>query len=194
MTNPSMAECKEHGLLIDAKERYENTSKRWKNAWWDVICYIYDHFEQWHENFHLDPIAKGIVELTKKRKSRSRYDIREKETVCIRFAKGTKLCYLFKFYDSNGNLLYSKVGTTERTIRERLAREISDYRKGGHDVGYAVIESVINTSFYHPEGAESYVRAMFIKKFNDCFIKNDRFTCDIDTNEFNKMVTSYLAA
>ena len=192
MTTFSMDDCRTYGAFEEAKTRYENTSKRWKNAWWQVICDIWETFTEWQEKYFLDKVEKTIhAIITKKRRSRPRADIIEK--IPMIFAKGTKLCYLFKFYNFDGNLIYSKVGTTTDTIRNRLSRELHDYRKNGDPISYAVVESVINTNKYWPEGAESYARAMFIKKFNEHYIKNDRFTCDIDVNEFNEMVKGYLA-
>ena len=190
MTNPSMNDCKEYGLLIDAKERYENTSKRWKNAWWDVICYIYDHFEKWHDKFQINKITKTIIALIKKRKGRTREDI--KELVPVHFARGTKLCYLFKFYDENGNIVYTKVGTTERTIRERLGEDLLDYRKTVN-ISFATVESVFDTGSLNPEGAQDYVKAIWMHKYNEYYKRNDRFTCDIPTNYFNELVSGYLA-
>lgn len=191
MTTLSMEDCRKMGAFEEAKMRYENTNKRWKNAWWQVLCDIWDTFVEWQERYCLDKIEKTIEAIVKKRRSRPRADIIEK--VPIIFAKGTKLCYLFKFYDFDGNLIYSKVGTTEGTIRRRLSDELRSYRKNGDPIAYAVIESVINTSHYWPEGAESCARAAFIKKYNEYFIKNDRFTWDIDVNEFNRVVANYLA-
>ena len=190
----SMEDCKKYGLFEDAKERYENTSRRWKNAWWDVICEIWESFERWQEKYTLDRIAKTIIKKIAKRcrATRSREDIIDR--VCVTFAKGTKVCYLFKFYDEYDNIIYSKVGTTEDSFRKRISSELRSYRKNGDPIKYATIESVIDTSHYCPEGAESQARAYFIKKFNGNFIKNDRFTCNIDVNEFNEVVNNYLAA
>lgn len=196
MKNPTMSEMRENGLFEDAKEKFENTSKSWKKRWWTVVCDIWDNFVQWQEKYDLDreamAIIKKVAKKIVKRARKTRDDIIEK--VPVIFAKGTKLCYLFKFYDDNDNIVYSKVGTTTQAIQTRLSRELRDYRANGDNIKYATIESVFDTSEYWPEGAESIARAMFIKKFNKHFIKNDRFTCDIDVNEFNEIVSGYLAA
>ena len=195
MANLTMAEIRENGLFEDAKEKYENTSKSWKSRWWAVVCDVWENFTHWQDKYDLDmdamAIVKKVVKRVSKRAKKTYDDIIEK--VPVVFAKGTKLCYLFKFYDDNDNLVYSKVGTTTQTIYTRLTRELHDYRAKGDNIKYATIESVFNTNEYYPEGAESIARAMFIKKFNKHFIKNDRFTCDIDVNEFNAIVTQYLA-
>ena len=179
---------KKHGLFEEAKERYENTTNRWKDQWWAVICEIWDTCHEWRDKYELDKIAKTIIEKVKKVIN----GIIEK--VPIVFAKGTKLCYLFKFYDENGDLLFSKVGTTERTIMRRLREEIRYYQKGGFNVYGATIESVFDTGDIEPEGAQDFAKGYFIKKFRNCYIRNDRFACDIDVDEFNNLISNYLAA
>ena len=174
MKNSTMSEMRENGLFEDAKEKFENTSKSWKKRWWTVVCDIWDNFVQWQEKYDLDREAMAIIKkVAKKIVKRARKtcdDIIEK--VPVVFAKGTKLCYLFKFYDDNNNIVYSKIGTTTQTIQTRLSRELRDYRANGDNIKYATIESVFDTSEYWPEGAESIARGIFIKKFNTPKPKN----------------------
>ena len=195
MSAKSMSDYRTTGDFEGAKERYESTSRRWKSAWWDVLCEIWDNFTKWQSKYSLDKVAMTIIEIVekvvKKRKSRPRADIIEK--VPITFAKGTKLCYLFKFYDSNGELVYTKVGTTERTIRERLSEELRQYRKN-HDISHATVESVFDTGELFPEGVQDYIKGVWMRKYNKYYVRNDRFTCDIPTDDFNNLVTDYLAA
>ena len=195
MSARSMDSYRVTGDFEGAKERYESTSRRWKGAWWDVLCEIWDNFTKWQSKYSLDKVAMTIIEIVekavKKRKSKPRADIIEK--VPITFAKGTKLCYLFKFYDSNNELVYTKVGTTERTIRERLSEELRQYRKNC-DISHATVESVFDTGELFPEGVQDYIKGMWMRKYNKYYVRNDRFTCDIPTEDFNALVTNYLAA
>ena len=195
MKNPTMSEMRENGLFEDAKEKFENTSKSWKKRWWAVVCDIWDNFVQWQEKYDLDRVAMAIIKKVAKkiikRARKTRDDIIEK--IPVVFAKGTKLCYLFKFYDSNGELVYTKVGTTERTIRERLSEELRDYRKT-KDIKYATVESVFDTGELFPEGVQDYIKGMWMRKYNKYYVRNDRFTCDIPTEDFNTLVIDYLAA
>ena len=195
MSVKSMSDYRIAGDFEGAKERYEATSRRWKSAWWDVLCDIWDNFTKWQSKYSLDKVAMTIIEIVekvaKKRKSRPRADIIEK--VPIIFAKGTKLCYLFKFYDSNGELVYTKVGTTERTIRERLSEELRQYRKN-NDISHATVESVFDTGDLFPEGVQDYIKGIWMRKYNKYYVRNDRFTCDIPTDDFNNLVAGYLAA
>lgn len=106
----------------------------------------------------------------------------------------TEKCYLFKFYDNTDKLLFSKIGTTTRSIKTRLKEEIKSYRKGGFDIGKVEICEVINCGELPAEGAESICRAKFIKKYKGTFQKNDRFMeVDIPTTEFYEIVMGYLA-
>ena len=199
MKSPTMSEMRENGLFEDAKEKFENTSKSWKKRWWAVVCDIWDNFVQWQEKYDLDRVAMAIIKKVikkavkkiTKRIKKTRDDIIEK--VPVVFAKGTKLCYLFKFYDSNNDVVYTKVGTTERTINERLTEELRDYRKT-KDIKYATVESVFDTGELFPEGVQDYIKGMWMRKYNKYYVRNDRFACDIPTEDFNTLVTDYLAA
>lgn len=194
MVNPTMAEMKREGLFEDAKEKYENTSKSWKKRWWAVVCEIWENFTEWQEKYDLNMDTMTIIKKTiKKIVSRTKKNCAKIiEKVPVVFAKGTKICYLFKFYDSNGELLFSKIGTTERTVGRRLNEEISQYSKK-YDINKAVVESVFDCGTIHPEGAESAARAEFIMQNPTSFIKNDRFLgFDIKVEDFNNCVQNYL--
>lgn len=107
---------------------------------------------------------------------------------------GKQLVYLFKFYDPDGKLICSKVGTTTRLPEQRLQEEIKYYRKHGIPVDQTEICSVIDCGAIPCEGAESITRAAFIRKYPDAFCKNDRFFgVDISTITFNRIVKNYLA-
>lgn len=104
-----------------------------------------------------------------------------------------QLCYLYKFYDSNNQLICSKVGTTTRLPEDRLKEEITYYKKHKIPVETAKICSVIDCGKLPAEGAESITRALFIRKYPETFCKNDRFFgVDIPTKTFNKIVKEYL--
>lgn len=119
------------------------------------------------------------------------YHITLKEKKVLR--GGKQLVYLYKFYDSDNNLICSKVGTTTRLPEVRLKEEIKYYRKHNIPVDHAEICSIIDCGAIPAEGAESITRALFIHKYPDAFKKNDRFFgVDIPTRTFNTMVTTYL--
>lgn len=106
---------------------------------------------------------------------------------------GKQLCYLYKFYDSNDELVCSKVGTTTRLPEQRLKEEIRYYQKRELPIIRGEICSVIDCGAIPAEGAESVTRAEFIRRYPDAFKKNDRFFgVDIPTQTFNKIVNGYL--
>lgn len=101
--------------------------------------------------------------------------------------------YLFKFYKADDSLICSKVGTTTRLPEQRLKEEIKYYQEHGIEVNRAEICSVIDCNGLPAEGAESFTRAMYIRKNPTAFCKNDRFFgVDISTKSFIKYVNSYL--
>lgn len=105
---------------------------------------------------------------------------------------GSEKCYLFKFYDFDKQILFSKVGTTTREVLTRAKEEFRNYSKQ-FNIGLVTIESVIDCGAVPAEGAESFCRAKFIKMFPNAFKKNDRFlNVDISTKDFNSIVSSYL--
>ena len=97
-------------------------------------------------------------------------------------------CYLFKFYDSNGEILFSKIGTTTRNCRKRIKEEIAYYRKRGLDVAETIIEDVFCCGDTPAEAYESFMRAKFIKQFPNTWCRNDRFFgVDIPVTDFRHM-------
>lgn len=112
--------------------------------------------------------------------------------VPVVFGKGTKLCYLVKFYNKEGKLVFSKIGKTIRPIHKRINEELNEYFPYG--VIGAVIESVIDCGNVPPEGAECVAKAHFIQKAPHAYVPNDRFrNYNIDVEEFNTCVKNYLA-
>lgn len=112
---------------------------------------------------------------------------------CDLLNKATEKCYLFKFYNDKSEIIFSKVGTTTRKVKTRVKEEIRSYRKNAVDVYKVVICSVFDCGELPAEGAESITRAEFIRQYPNTFKKNDRFmNIDIPTENFNKIVNSYL--
>ena len=106
---------------------------------------------------------------------------------------GKQLVYLYKFYNSDNELICSKVGTTTRLPEQRLKEEIKYYTKHGIPVDHAEICSIIDCGAIPAEGAESITRGLFIYRYPDAFKKNDRFFgVDIPIRTFNTIVKDYL--
>ena len=106
---------------------------------------------------------------------------------------GKQLVYLFKFYNASGELVFSKVGTTTQLPEKRMSQEMREYKKSGLPVESATMNVVIDCGALPAEGAESAVRAYYIKRFPDAFRKNDRFFgVDIPERSFVYAVNTYL--
>ncbi len=99
--------------------------------------------------------------------------------------------YLFKFYCDNQ--VHSKIGTTERSVNERVREEIRTYmKKNGWNIERVEVARIISTGEYDPVFTESQLRAKFIK-YHKHFQKNDRFLqLDIPVAEFEQIVNDYL--
>lgn len=105
-----------------------------------------------------------------------------------------QLVYLFKFYDDKDELICSKVGTTTRLPEQRMKEEIRYYQDHDLPVARGEICAVLSCGEIPPEGAESQLRAAFIKKYPQAFYKNDRFFgVNIGVPTFTKIVKEYLA-
>lgn len=169
-----------------AKIRFETTNKRWKQHWWNCLVSIYEKSKRWAKKYILDPINKIISENILLADEMI-------EDLAKEYDDSGNNCYLFKFFDFDDNIIFSKIGTSTRSIRKRLRKEINDYIKMGFDIWRATIESVIDCGKTHVHGAESAVRAKLIKKYPTNYLPNDRFlNLNVSVKEFNKIVKAYL--
>ena len=179
---------------VDVFQRFEDTdTKRLQ------VVYLGDHgftpaeIRKWvdYAESTIKTYLRKFADLLEQAK-RFFYHVTKKVKKVLR--GGKQLVYLFKFYDSDGKLICSKVGTTTRLPEERLKEEIKYYQKHGIPVADTEICSVIDCGAIPCEGAESATRAAFIHKFPDAFCKNDRFFgVDIPVRTFNQIVKNYLA-
>lgn len=109
----------------------------------------------------------------------------------VPFEKGTNQVYIVYFYGEDGQIIYSKPGTTTRFIKDRIKEELTAYRKSG--VCSARLMRLWNCGEMPPEGLESILRAHCIKKYPGTFVKNDRFAgvC-IDLDDADRLTRDYL--
>lgn len=88
---------------------------------------------------------------------------------------GQQTTYLFKFYTDNSNVpVFSKIGTTAKSVNERLRQEIGEYRKK-FDIRSVDVCRIYDCGELPPESFESFLRCKLIKKFPGTWKKNDRF-------------------
>ena len=179
-----------------AVERFLQTSARWKKAWFEVCEQIYNNNKEWAKKYILNPVDRSIKKLTKiitKRKTKYSETIQIAEGVDL-LDQAKEKCYLFTFFDENDNLVCSKIGTTTRTVIQRLKEELrsNTYKKIG--CVKAVVDRVYDCGDIPAEGLESYFRAMYIRKYPESFKKNDRFMNEwFDLKEADEIVLKYFA-
>jgi hypothetical protein len=168
------------------------------NRWFDCCMEIMENDPQWKARFRPDPEYCEFYPIT----THTQPQLRQ-----IWFFNGKEIftngrinlldeaeqkCYLFRFFDSNGNLVCSKVGTTTKPILIRIKSELREYAK--LDVMTCVIDRVYDCGHLPAEGMESYFRAEYIRRHPTHFRKNDRFfSVAFDLEEADRICASYLS-
>lgn len=107
--------------------------------------------------------------------------------------EGHELCYLIRLLDKNGNLIWSKVGTTcdmDGRMQGHLTNK--SYRDAG--VTYLEVKRIWDCGELDARGLESMIRAKCIKKFGKAaYIANDRFdNVEFDYDALDKIAQDYL--
>lgn len=101
-------------------------------------------------------------------------------------------CYLISFYDEKNQLVCSKVGTTTRTVIQRIKEELRSKTYKKHGCDSVIIHRVYDCKNLSAEGLESYLRALYIKQYPSAFEKNDRFfNIMFDLDQADKYVSTY---
>lgn len=177
-----------------AVERWLNTSANWKKKWFQTCETIFNNCKEWAKTYILNPIDNSIKKIhgiLTKRKSKYSDIIQVAEGVDL-LDNAKEKCYLFSFFDDKDNLVCSKIGTTTRTVRERLKEELNSSTYKNIGCIRAVINKVYDCGELPAEGLESYFRASYIKKYPQSFKKNDRFMNEwFDLKEADEIVLKY---
>lgn len=182
-----------------AFERWLNTTPAWKGRWFETCAKIFTRTKKWVDKYVIDAANKTIhkigsikLNFAPKVRKDSRISISEDCPVFDNNAN-TQKCYLIEFYDEDGQFICSKVGTTIRTVQERVNEELKSktYTEMGAEA--CVIRRVYNCGDIPAEGAESLFRATYIRKHPDSFKKNDRFiNTHFDYKEADKIFAEYI--
>ncbi len=156
----------ENDDLLGCYKRYEQARSNWKEHWWATVETIYNNSVEWAQGYILDKVNKVLVfvkDIAKK----------VKET----FSKKPHLCYWVRLIGESGMVLYNKIGTTEKDVVGRMEQILKkQYQDGLEKIKSYEILKVWDCDENAPEGLESFLRAMLIKKYNSKnYIKNDRF-------------------
>lgn len=194
----SMKWCIEHNDFEYARTRLESTSASWKERWFETCKIIFESCKELATRYVLDPIQCAIHKVTvvkhNKRKSKYSDSIQISAECNSLHDEATQKCYLFEFFNEAGDMLCSKVGTTTRSVIQRLKRELASKTYKEMGAVRAVIRRVYDCGSIPAEGLESFFRAEYIRKYPDSFKKNDRFLAvKLDLAEADKIYEKYFA-
>lgn len=175
MSSLSAKQCIEHKNFKEAFNKWKSASKRWKDHWFETCLTIFNKVPKLAKQYVVDTVNKTI---TKVKQLVNKAYCGEENIVwnCeqVKYPKGTQLFYLVKGIDENNETIFSKVGTTTRTMNQRMSEELVEYHHLG--VKKMVVDRVYDCGEVVAECYESYFRAKYIMKYgSDKFKKNDRF-------------------
>lgn len=190
MANFSIAQAKyfDSNDLKGAYERYNKAQTRWKDHWWEVVQAIWETCKDWAKEYILDPVARTLRPIKAIVAPAACVSVKD---VSTQFPEGSQLVYLIRLLDRNGELIWSKIGTTKRSIKKRMAEHIRYYRKD--EVVSLELTRVWDCGDLPAEGLESEFRAKYMKKYPGTFRKNDRFAgVEFDLEEADRIVENYL--
>ena len=175
----SASKCIEDNDMECAVYRWENTTKRYKDYWFETIKTIYNQCKEWAKVYVIDLIEKVVNEIVTPIKRK------------VFNEEKPSWCYWIRILDY-GKLIYNKIGTTQEN--DPYTRLNAIIKKGWSNVSadrltYEV-KRIYNLGSMPPEGLESEFRAKLIKKYKGKnYIKNDRFeiTNEKDEPTFEEM-------
>lgn len=199
--NLSYAKCVANNDFLSALENLEHSTPRWTAYWFDCCLEIMENDPHWKSQFERDPEFCAFHPITAHGKTaqtnfQSIWYYNGKEILTNGIVRlldeAAQKCYLFRFFDSEGNLVCSKVGTTTKPVLIRIKSELREYEK--LDVTTCVIDRVYDCGQLPAEGMESYFRAEYIRRHPTAFRKNDRFfSVAFDLEEADRICSNYLA-
>lgn len=204
--NYSANEAIEYDDLNYAYSKYKKANNRWRNHWWDAVVAIFQKSKKWAEKYILDLVKKElfkigetVAEVCEKvaseiKQHTSGVKIIFAPTVEAFDIPKTEKIYLFKFFEKDcTEPLFTKIGTTTRTCVRRAKEEIAYYLKQ-FDLEKVEIDAIHDCGDMPAESYESFLRAMFTKKYPNTWKRNDRFFgVDISQGEFSKACAQFAA-
>ena len=199
MVKKSATVCIADNDFMSAMENLEHATSRWVKYWFECCLTIMENDPRWRAQFEPDHEYCEFHPITINRPAptmRQIYYYNGKEILTngefSLLDEAEQKCYLFRFFDSEGNLICSKVGTTTKPILIRIKRELNDYAK--LDAVTFVIDRVYDCGHVPAEGVESYFRAEYIRRHPEAFRKNDRFfSVAFDLEDADRICRAYLA-
>ena len=163
-----------------AKERLAEANPRWKSHWFNTCEQIYNACKEWSKMYVLDPIAKTVQKIISAQSNLfprlKKEDISYSDKSIIQTNEDRRQkCYLIEFFDKNDESVCSKVGTTIRTIQERIREELNSKTYKNMGVVRCMIHRVYDCGNIPAEGLESEFRAKYIKKISNSSSKYRKY-------------------
>lgn len=188
-TGKSKWACLDDNDFEAALYRFERTTTRWLDYWWDCLERIYNKVKELAKEYILDPIAKTVHKIPKVHTVEWKDNTEDEDF----FSNGEQLLYYFTFFDRiSGEKIFDKIGTTTRTAKKRLKEEVRYYNKHGFDIGKVEVRLLKNCGDTPAESYESFLRSVLTKKFPNTWKKNDRFFgADITTETIKKGINLF---
>ena len=193
--------CIAENDFMSALENLEHANKRWANYWFNCCLKIMEQDPHWKAQFTPDEEYCEFHPVTAHGKTA------QTDFCPVWFYNGKEIltngrvdlldnaeqkCYLFRFFDADGKLVCSKVGTTTKPILIRIKSELREYEK--LDVVTCVIDRIYDCGQIPAEGMESYFRAEYIRRHPEAFRKNDRFfNVAFDLADADRICSAYLS-
>lgn len=169
-----------------AVERHETANKRYRNYWWHCVTEIFERCAEWAKRYILDPITQTVKKFVT---NRSKITLKELSTL----PQGNYL-YIITLIDKDNSRVWDKIGTTNnlyRRMKEHLYNK--SYKQAG--VNNIIVKQFFDISKYTFDVTEleSKIRTYLRKKLGDNnYLKNDRFTCEIDIQDLETKIPQCL--
>ena len=170
MKNMAMTDYISCNDLLGAYERYETTSRQWKNRWWETVEKIFHSCEKWAKRFILDPIKRTLTRIQEKKKRGrpAKYEA-DLDFECEVDGCGT---YFVEHY-SNGKKVWGKCGKADNG-KVRLAQHFRVDYPG--EIDYGVVKlwyPCVNSD--HALTMENVMRDYFNRVKRLALLGKDRF-------------------
>lgn len=166
-----------------------------RRDWFDIMMQLYSKYpivrEVWEYVENVRLLAKRFVKRIAD-KIKTALNVNIDYHAKADYPEGSQLVYLIRLLDRDGGLVWSKVGTTTRTMKKRMAEHLRYYKKYG--VASIEVTRVYDCGETPAEGLESEFRSKYMRKYPGAFRKNDRFAgVEFDLAEADSIVQNYLA-
>lgn len=105
---------------------------------------------------------------------------------------GIQQFYLIRLFNEDGDLVWSKIGTTARATYKRMREHMKYYKESG--ITKIIVDKVWDCAPYTAEMVESYFRGVYMKRWNNLWKKNDRFIgVEFDLDEAEQLFATAIA-